>query len=115
MDPRLDLVYLWAHSLAAALDSMPRHSEKAEGVLRHKGGAGRAQESTPGHSWLYSHVIKEVAGVDSDAETLCACALRAQAVQYIRDHAHNAYHHCLVLLEEAIEEGWQLTQEQAFL
>lgn len=115
MGPWLDLVYLWAHSLAAALGSVPRHSEKAEGVLRPKGGAGRAQESTASHAWLYSHVIKEVAGVDSDAETLCACALRAQAVQYIRDHAHNAYHHCLVLLEEAIEEGWQLTLEQAFL
>ena len=46
-------------------------------VMRPKGGAGRAQESTPSHAWLYSHVIKEVAGVDSDAETLCACALCA--------------------------------------
>lgn len=67
------------------------------------------------HAWLYSHIIKVVAGVDSDAETLCTCALCAQAVQYIRDYAHNAYYHCLVLLEEAIEEGWQLTLEQAFL
>lgn len=69
----------------------------------------------PSHAWLYSHVIKVVAGVDSDVETLCTCALCAQAVQYIRNYTHNAYYHCFVLLEEAIEEGWQLTLEQAFL
>lgn len=83
--------------------------------MRPKGGVGRAQGIKPSHAWLYSHVIKEVAGVDSDAESLCTCALHAQAVQNVRYHAHNAYHHCLALLEEAIEEGWQLTLEQAFL
>lgn len=64
---------------------------------------------------FYAHVIKEVAGVDGDAETLGACALCTQAVQYIRYQAHNAYNHCLIVLEEAIEEGWQLTSEQGSL
>lgn len=63
--------------------TVSRCSEKAEGVLGPKRGAGRASGCMPSHAWLYSHVIKVGAGVDSDAETMCTCALRAQAVQYI--------------------------------
>lgn len=111
VDTWLDLVPPWAHSLATASGSVSGCSEKAEGVPGPKGGAGRVQENTPNHARLHSHIIEEVAGVDGDAETLCPCALRAQAVQHIRDRAHDAYHHCLALLEEAIEEGWQLTLE----
>lgn len=59
----------------------------------------------PSHACLYAHVIKEAAGVGSDAEALGTCTLCAQAVQYIRHHAHHAHHYYLTVLEEAIEEG----------
>lgn len=108
---------LWPHSSAHGFSSpgfRVRCSGRAEGVLKHRellGGPG----GEPSRACLYAYVIKEVAGVDRDAETLGTCALCAQAVQYVRYHAHNAHHHRLVVLEEAIEESWQLTSEQGSL
>lgn len=111
------LVDTWPHNLAHGFGSpgfRVRCSGRAEGVLK-PGSCWEDPGGEPSRACLYAYVVKEIAGVDRDAETLGACALCTQAVQYVRYHAHDACHHCLAVLEEAIEESWQLTSEQGSL
>lgn len=78
---------------------------------QHRRGTSRETPPLPG----CTHVVEKGAGVDGDPQALGGGAVRAQAVQHVRHGAHDLHDHLLVVLEEAVEEGRQLSAEQAFL
>lgn len=98
----------------SARTSISHPSTRSSLPLR-KGAPGQAQVGGalpgPGHT----HVVEEGAGIDGDAEALDAHPAGAQAVQHVGHSAHDALHHWLAVLEEAMEEGRQLSVEQASL
>ena len=78
------------------------------------GGTGGARDGVPAPPGR-THVIEEGAGVDGNAEALGLRAVCTQAVQHVRHGAHDAHQHLPAALEEALEEGRQLSAEQASL
>ena len=78
------------------------------------GGTGGPRDGVPAPPGR-THVIEEGAGVDGNAEALGLRAVCPQAVQHVRHGAHDAHQHLPAALEEAVEEGRQLSTEQASL